>query len=168
MCGVKTNVVTAVEIHDQYANDGVQLKPLLATTTQTFTVKELSADLAYSTHANLEAIDALGAAPMIPFKRTASVGKNGLWNKMLHYFSLNRDEFMNRYHLRSNVESTFSMIKRKFGDACRSKCDVAMKNEVLAKLVCHNIVCLIHEMHESGVDPTFWAESPVAHKVTNN
>jgi len=61
------------------------------------------------------------------------------------------------YHLRSNVESAISAVKRKFGDSVRSKCDIAMKNEVLAKLGCHNIVCVIHEMHESGVDPTFWA-----------
>ena len=45
------------------------------------------------------------------------------------------------------------MIKAKFGDSVRSKTDVAMKNEVLAKLVCHNIVCVIHEMYELGIEP---------------
>ncbi len=40
----------------------------------------------------------------------------------------------------------------------RSKTDVAMKNEVLAKCVCHNICCLIQSMHEFGVDPACWAE----------
>jgi hypothetical protein len=45
------------------------------------------------------------------------------------------------------------MIKGKFGDAVRSKTDVAMKNEVLAKVLCHNLVCLVHEMHELGIDP---------------
>ena len=49
--------------------------------------------------------------------------------KMFHFFSLNRDEFLRHYHKRSNVESTFSMIKAKFGDSVRSKTDVAMKNE---------------------------------------
>jgi hypothetical protein len=33
---------------------------------------------------------------------------------------------------------------------------VAMKNEVLAKIVCHNICCIIQEMHELGIEPTFW------------
>jgi transposase len=32
------------------------------------------------------------------------------------------DEFMQHYHKRSNVESAFSAIKRKFGDSVRSKC----------------------------------------------
>jgi transposase len=162
MCGVKTNVVTAVEIFDQHANDGVQLPKLLGTTAKQFNVKELSADLAYSTHENLWAVDGLGASPLIPFKCNASAVSGGLWAKMFHYFQIHREEFLSRYHLRSNVESTFSMIKRKFGDSVRSKCDTAMKNEVLAKLVCHNICCVNQEAHELGIDPGFGAELSVA------
>jgi transposase len=64
-------------------------------------------------------------------------------------------EFLQHYHKRSNVESTFSMIKAKFGDAVRSKTDTAMVNEVLCKIVCHNICCLIQETHELGIDPQF-------------
>ena len=165
MVGTKTNVITAVEIHDQWANDGVQLKPLLATTAQNFAVKELSADLAYSTHANVEAVDALGAAPFIPFKCNASDVTGGLWAKLFHFFQFKREEFLVRYHQRSNVESTFSMCKRKFGDSLRSKTDVAMKNETLCKFICHNICCVIQEIYESGIDPTCWAETPVAQQV---
>jgi transposase len=162
MVGVKTNIVTAVEIFDKDANDGVQLPKLLNTTTKQFTVKELSADLAYSFEKNLWAVDAVGAAPLIPFKSNASPAKGGLWAKMFHYFQIHREEFLSRYHQRSNVESTFSMIKRKFGDSVRSKTDVAMKNEVLAKLVCHNICCVNQEAFELGIDPGFGAETPVA------
>jgi hypothetical protein len=64
------------------------------------------------------------------------------------------------------VESTFSAVKRKFGDSLRSKTDTAMKNETLAKFICQNICCCIQEMHESGIDPTCWAELPVAQQVT--
>jgi transposase len=78
------------------------------------------------------------------------------------------ERFSLRYHLRSNVETTFSMVKAKFGDSVRSETDVAMKNEVLAKLVCHNICCLIQSAHEFGINPTFWAESAVAQKVAQN
>lgn len=58
------------------------------------------------------------------------------------------------------MESTFSMVKRKFGDGVRSKTDVAMRNEVMAKLVCHNVCYLIAAMYELGVDPQFWQEQP--------
>lgn len=37
-----------------------------------------------------------------------------------------------------------------------SKTDTAMKNEVLCKLVAHNLCCLIQEQHELGIDPIFW------------
>jgi hypothetical protein len=53
------------------------------------------------------------------------------------------------------------MMKRKFGDGLRSKTDVAMVNETLCKILCHNLVVLIHEMCELGIDPVFWSESPV-------
>jgi len=33
-----------------------------------------------------------------------------------------------------------------------------MRNEAMAKIVCHNICCLIQSMHEFGVDAKFWAE----------
>lgn len=62
---------------------------------------------------------------------------------------------MNHYHKRSNAESTFSAVKRKFGEALRSKTDLAMKNEILAKVICHNLSCVIHGMYELGIDPDF-------------
>ena len=141
---------------------------MLATTAQRFTVNEVSGDLGYSSASNLEAIHAAGAFPLILFTSNATPALGGLWAKMFHYVSLNREEFLSRYHLRSNVESTFSMAKAKFGDGVRSKCDIAMKNEVLAKLVCHNICCLISAIYEVGIDPTFWAEGSVAQKVSMN
>ena len=57
------------------------------------------------------------------------------------------------------------MLKAKFGDSVRSKTDTAMKNEVLVKIVCHNIVVLVSAMYELGLDPTFWAGLAVAQKV---
>jgi hypothetical protein len=166
MTGCKTNVITAVEIHEPYASDGVQLKPLLATTAQRFDVKELVADVAYSTKSNLRAITDLGADALIPFKRNATPAAGGLWEKLYYYFQFNKEEFLRRYHQRSNVESTFSAVKRKFGDSVRSKTDTAMRNETLAKFVCHNITRVIHEIYESGIDPACWAESAPAQQVS--
>ena len=50
------------------------------------------------------------------------------------------------------------MVKAKFRDHVRSKTDVAMKNEVLCKFLCHNI-CVIHQSHiELGIEPVFWGQ----------
>ncbi len=68
-------------------------------------------------------------------------------------FSRNKEDYLRRYHRRSNIESVFTAVKRKFGDSVRFKNDTAMKNEVLAKLICHNLSCLIHTMYELGIEP---------------
>jgi len=47
------------------------------------------------------------------------------------------------------------MMKRKFGDSLRSKTDIAMVNEALCKILCHNLVMLIHEIHELGIEADF-------------
>ena len=33
---------------------------------------------------------------------------------------------------------------------------IPMTNEVLCEILCHNLVVLIHEMYELGIDPVFW------------
>ena len=154
-CGVKTNIVTAVVIEGRDSSDTKQLPEMIETTAKNFTIKEYSADKAYGSLSNYEAIDKAGAVPFIPFKSNATGQSGGLWTKMFHYFNYRREDFLTHYHKRSNVESTFSMIKRKFGDFLRSKTDAAMVNEALCKIVCHNLVVLIHKMYELGIEPQF-------------
>jgi len=156
MCGVKTNVVTAVEIHDRNANDSPLLPAMVETTAKNFQMAEVSADKGYASKANASAVANAGATPFIAFASHHRGNGGGTWEKMYHYFSFRRTEFLQHYHKRSNVESTFSMMKRKFGDGLRSKTDVAMVNETLCKVLCHNLVVLIHEMYELGIDPVFW------------
>ena len=161
MTGVKTNVVTAVEVGGKYSGDSKHLPPMVEATAENFQIAEVSADAAYSGNANAQAVDKVGGTPFIAFRSNAT-GSNtsgGHYRQMFHYFNYRREEFLSHYHLRSNVESTFSMIKRKFGDGLRSKTDTAMLNETLCKILCHNIVVLIHEMHELGIEPNFWVAS---------
>jgi transposase len=104
----------------------------------------------------MDLVDSFGATPFIPFKSSTVVPKdNSVWAKMYHLFMFNRESFMAHYHKRSNVESAFSMIKRKFGSSVRGKSDVAQVNEVLAKVLCHNICVLILATHELGLEPIF-------------
>ncbi len=159
MCGSKTHVVTALEIHDRDAADCPQFKPLVETTAKNFTIKEVPADKAYLSHANLEQIEKLGGVAYIPFKSNSVQGEAGrLWEKMFLFYQLNREEFEKHYHQRSNVESVFSMVKAKFRDNVRSRSDVAMKNEVLCKFLCHNICCVIMSQVELGIEANFWKD----------
>jgi transposase len=163
MAGVKTHVITAIEILDRDAADCPQFKPLVKKTAENFTVKEVPADKAYLSHENLDLVHNLGGTAYIPFKSNSQPGEAGdLWERMFHYYSLHRAEFDNHYHQRSNAESVFSMVKAKFRDHVRSKTDVAMKNEVLCKVLCHNICCVIMSQCELGIDVQFWGEQQPA------
>jgi transposase len=106
-------------------------------------------------------VNALGGTAFIPFKSNSQPNEAGsLWQTMYHYFQFRRDEFLSHYHQRSNAESTFSAVKRKFGDAVRSKTETAMKNEVLCKFLCHNICCVIMEQCVLGIEAVFWGDEP--------
>ena len=168
-CGVKTNCITAVRILDKDAADAPQFKPLVQKTAENFTIREVSGDKAYASNENFEAVADLNGTAFIPFKSNTTGAVGGLFEKMFHYFNFKRDEYLQRYHKRSNVESVFSSVKRKFGDSVRSVTDAAMKNEVLAKLICHNLCCLIQEQEELGIAPIFWkdeAEEPTQAVLT--
>jgi transposase/predicted nucleic acid-binding Zn finger protein len=176
MCGVKTNIVTAVEVSDRYAGDSPFFKQLVDTTAENFVMQEVSADKAYLSAANLQTVIDHAAMPYIPFKSNSASdwglsGKRGqdsrakwnrkstLWRRMYHYYSYNQTWFMQQYHKRSNVESTFHMIKSKFGDALRSKTETAQINEALCKVLCHNLCCLIQSMFELDIKAEFWTEA---------
>jgi transposase len=156
-CGVKTNVVTAVEVTDAHAADPHYFKPLVDATAANFTMRQVSADKAYLSAPNLQTVVDNHAMPYIAFKAN-STGKysSDLFRKMFHFYSYNQERFMQNYHKRSNVESTFHMIKAKFGDKLRSKSKTAQINEALCKVLCHNICCLIQSMYELGLKPKFW------------
>jgi transposase len=155
MCGVKTNIVSSVIIKDRNAADAPLFGRLLKATRKNFIVNEVSADKGYLSEENINVAFEQGAIPFIMFKENSTDAKEGLWAKMFHFYQLKKEEFLQHYHKRSNVESTFSMIKAKFGDHIRSKTDVAMMNEALAKILCHNICCVIQSMYELGVQPSF-------------
>jgi hypothetical protein len=117
MVGVKTNIVTAVQIHGRHTGDSRLLPALVSSTAENFQIAEVSADKGYVSRENMEAVASVGATPFIAFKSSNHGNGGGTWEKMYHYFQFKREEFLQHYHKRSNVESTFSMIKRKFGDS---------------------------------------------------
>ncbi|MBI2803355.1 MAG: transposase [Planctomycetes bacterium] len=156
--GVKTNCVTAVRILDKDAGDSPQFIPLVKETSRTFTIGEVSADKAYASLENFEHVAGMGAQAFIAFRNNATGKIGGAFEKAFHYFQFKQDEYMAHYHKRSNVESTFSAVKRVFGDSIRSKTETAMVNEVLCKFICHNLSCLVHAQCELGIESVFWKE----------
>jgi len=162
--GTTTNIITGVRITDENVNDSPQFIPLVSETADAgFIMNEVSADKAYSSVANYNAVQQVKGQAYIPFKSNAtgqgsssssSTGnKARLWRRMYWYYQLKHDEFLEHYHNRSNVESTFMAVKFKFGDCLKNKTSVSQTNELLCKLIAYNITVLISAMFELKIVP---------------
>jgi transposase len=157
MVGVKTGIITAAEITEGNVSDYKKFAPLMnRTVANGFQTKEVSADKAYLSHAHLALVESLGGYAFIPFKSNSVPTGSPAWERLYHLYSLNREVFDKHYHPRSNVESEFSSIKRKFGANVRSKLPAAQFNEVALKCLVANVTTLVHSIHELGVEPKFW------------
>ncbi len=153
ICGVKTNVVTSIRITHGNANDSPVLPEMLDDTAVRFDVAELSADKSYLSANSLQYIEHHGAEPFMPFKSNTTGKGSAMWRRLYGYFISREEEWKAHYHQRSNVETTFSMVKGKFGDELRPKSETGQVNEILLKALCHNICVLVQEMYELGIAP---------------
>lgn len=161
MCGVRTNIITALEVTEGEANECPLMPGLVKTTAERFRIEAVSGDKAYLSYENVDTIAEVGGVPYIPLKSNTIERERTEWKRLWHLFWYRRAEFLKGYHQRSNVESTFSMIKRKFGGSVRSKKFEAQVNEVLCKVIAHNLVVLVHEMEALGIAPEFWTDGEV-------
>ena len=158
MAGVTTGIVTSVEVSDWTRNDYPYFVPLVEDTAQRFTMRDVTADKQYLGRTNVAVVEDVGGTPYIPLKVNSTLNAadaGTAWERMYHRFALERDAFLEHYHLRSNVESTFGAIKAKFGSAVRSKGEVGQGNEVLCKILAHNITVLLLAMETMGIEPEF-------------
>ena len=73
MCGVKTNIITAVDVTANESADAPYLAPFVETTAKNFTVRDVTADKAYLSRKNLHAVDAVGGTAYIPFELCLSL-----------------------------------------------------------------------------------------------
>ena len=130
---------------------------MIKITAKNFIIREVSADKGYISKKNLEVVSQLGAVPYIIFKKNVTGRARGsyVWMRMKKYFDEHNEEFMMHYHKRSNAETVFHMIKRKFGQTLNSKSETGQINEVLRKALAHNICVLIQEMRELGINLDF-------------
>ena len=158
MTGCRTNVITAVVMTDGHAHDSRFIEPTLTATAESFTMRKVTADKAYSSRKIHAAIEQVGATPYIPFPGgwpslqgemfPEVAPETSIFYKMKHMFIWQRDLFLGHYHVRSNVEATFSALKRKFGGRLRSKSETGQMNEVLCKVIAYNLTVLISAIHE--------------------
>lgn len=155
--GTKTNVICSCEVTSSEVGDASMAPLILENLSKNFQPKEVSADKAYSGVRILKIIEKMDAQPFIPFKSNANPTDKSpeIWRRLYEYFKDNEDKFMETYHKRSNVETTFYMVKSRLGEFLRSKRATSQKNELMMKFIVHNITCLIQEVYENDVHINF-------------
>ena len=70
------------------------------------TIDLVSADKAYISVENFETVAQCGGEAFIAFKSNHTGAVGGMFEKMFHFFQFKKEEFLNHYHKRSNVESS--------------------------------------------------------------
>ncbi|MFZ0892281.1 MAG: transposase [Thermoplasmata archaeon] len=165
MVGTKTHVIIRAVIGEAFSGDSPQFEPLLRGALEDgFRPSSVVADKGYSAKSAYALAGNLGIEAYIPFKagtvsnevnRIRGVHTPVAWQKAYHLFQANRPEFDRKYHRRSNVESVFSALKRKFGENVRSRTPVAQVNEIICKLIAYNLTVVVHEMFENAIAPVF-------------
>jgi hypothetical protein len=86
MCGVKTNIVTSVEISGRHANDSPYFAPMVNDTSRRFTIREVSGDKAYTSNNNFEAVEKVGGMAFIPFKSNTTGEGGDVWKRCIITF----------------------------------------------------------------------------------
>jgi len=156
---LKTTIIrlAAQPSQDPRTHDSTQFKGLVQDTAKRFRIKELCADSGYLGRDNCNIAKEVGAMPFIMPKKNTSIKSDGsyAWMRMIRMWYYNRELFKQHYHQRSNVESTFSAMKRKFLGHVRSKTSMAQTNEILCKVVCYNAAVLVNSIFELGIDVNF-------------
>ena len=158
ICGNKTNIIASARVTEGRKHDSPLLPELVRDATDRFDVRRIMADRGYLSRKNAQLIEDCGAVPFIlPKKNTGSLSKghHPAWNRMIWKFRNHPERFKLYYHQRSNVESTFSMMKRKFSPFIRSRKSISQENEILCMVVCHNISVLVRCIFELNLDVTF-------------
>ncbi len=64
----------------------------------------------------MDTVDGFGGTPFLAFKNNTAVPKDdSVWARMYHYFMFNREEYMARYHKRSDAEPCLRRSRRSSG-----------------------------------------------------
>lgn len=145
--GTKTGIILSAIVTPPNVNDTTQYEQLLLNASKITDIKEVSADRAYLSRKNVDITSSLGGIPFIPVKRICTGRKRGSanWHKAYNFFYEHNDLFMQHYHLRSNVESVFSTMKRVTPRKLMTGSFTSQKNEVLLKCLTHNLRVLSRE-----------------------
>ncbi len=155
--GTRTGIATACSVTEGYKHDSPEFFKLVEITSKNFKMREISGDAAYCSRENYNLVSSLGAIPFLDFKSNIVAKARGsyIFKRMFEIYKNHKEEWKLHYHRRSLAESLFSRVKRKFGVHLYSRTEIGQENEILCKILSHNICVLIQELFEANTTLDF-------------
>jgi len=153
--GVKSNIVTALNVEVKSGNDNKIFREHVDKTAENFKVNEWSGDGRYWCKENCKKINELGARPYFKVWKNWGGKSRGCmpWKIMNLESKNNPEEYGKHYHKRSNVESTNHSKKIIHGNKVYSKLKSARENEETLRWINHNINVLNRAYYEWDINP---------------
>lgn len=155
--GTKSNVVVALDVRNRKGGDNEIFRSHVKSVDKRFDVDDWSGDSAYLSRENCDAVHEIGAMPWFKLKSniTAKAKGSPTWKKMVHISKEHPKIADQKYHKRSNVESTNSSKKRKFNNYVRSKLPTSQQIEESLSWVGYNFSLIPRAIYEFGIKPSF-------------
>lgn len=155
--GVKSNIVTAVDVCVKKGMDNVIFRKHVRETAKNFSIDEWSGDGMYQCRENCTEVVEAGGLPFFKLKKGITKKPKGhpAWKDMIVRSEADKASYDKSYHKRSNVESDNHSKHSKLGDHVRSKLVTAMEQEEHLKWVNYNILVLNRASLEWGIKPHF-------------
>ena len=101
-------------------------------------------DKAYSCRENVRQVASRGGTPfLMPDNASNKARGCQAWKDMMNYRKKHPRKFKNRYHKRSNAESTNTSLKGKYGEFLYSRIWYTQKREAGLKVLTYNVRQLI-------------------------
>jgi len=155
--GTKLKAAVALDARTDHGGHNEILRNHIKEVAKSFEVKEWSADRAYLSRENCNAVAEVGAEPWFKLKSNTTAKTKGspAWRRMVLEFRRDPEIAERKYHRRSAVESAISAKKRKFGSFVRAKEDTSKENEETLSWIGYNFSVLCRGVHEFGLKPQF-------------
>ena len=108
------------------------------------------ADSGYLSVNNCWVIKEKGGTPYIrPKKTTTGIRNNGrAFTEMIERYKENKEEWMRKYHQRSNIEAVFKFLKRRLGGSVTSIKRQIQHTEIALKIIVYNLMILVRKRIE--------------------
>jgi len=155
--GTKSNVVVAIDVRNKKGEDNVIFRSHVEKVEKQFHVDEWSGDSAYLSRENCNSVRKIGAEPWFKLKSNTTAKAKGspAWKQMVNTTKEHPEIANPKYHKRSNVESTNSAKKRKFGSSVRCRLPTAQRNEEMLSWIGYNFSLIPKAKYEFGVKSSF-------------